>query len=144
MQIWWNGESRSALAVRYGLFATIASLVNLTTQEFVTSILARDLALSIGAGTVTGFAAKYVLDKYWIFSDSFDGRLNELRKITLYGMFSVVTTVLFWAFEVGFWLLWHTNFAKYFGAAIGLLIGYWLKYRLDRAYTFRIPTDDRA
>ncbi len=136
MQTRWKSDSTVALVVRYGLFAAVASLVNLTTQALVTSLTPGKLAWSIGAGTATGFAAKYVLDKYWIFFDGFDGRLSELRKMMLYGAFSVFTTLLFWAFEIGSWLFWHTELAKYSGALIGLLIGYWLKYRLDRAYTF--------
>jgi putative flippase GtrA len=65
--------------------------------------------------------------------------MNELSKIFLYGVFNVVTTGLFWALEIGYWLLWDTDCAKYFGAVIGLSTGYWFKFRLDRAYTFRIP-----
>ncbi len=137
MQTWWNGSSTLALVVRYVLFAAIATLVNLATQALVSSLTAGGLVWSIGAGTVTGFAAKYVLDKHWIFFDGFEGRVSELRKMILYGLFSVFTTLLFWAVEIGFWFLWHTDFAKYCGAVVGLSTGYWLKYRLDRAYTFR-------
>lgn len=136
MQVFWNVESTLALGVRYGLFAALAAIVNLTTQALVISFVQGELTLSIAAGTVTGFAAKYVLDKNWIFFDAFDGKLSEFRKMFLYGIFSIFTTLLFWAFEVGFWLFWHTDLAKYSGALIGLLTGYWLKYRLDRAYTF--------
>jgi putative flippase GtrA len=139
-QIWWDGTSTIALVVRYALFAGIATLVNLATQAFVTSVAASALAWSMGAGTVTGFAAKYVLDKYWIFSDGFEGRMDEVRKIILYGLFSVGTTFLFWLTEIGFWLFWHTDLARYFGAILGLSIGYWLKYHLDRTYTFRTRT----
>jgi hypothetical protein len=35
MQIGWNGESTSALVFRFGEFAAIAIVVNLTTQAFV-------------------------------------------------------------------------------------------------------------
>jgi putative flippase GtrA len=136
MQTWSNSNSTLSLGFRYGLFAAIAAIINLITQHFVTSLTSGNLTWSIGAGTVTGFAAKYVMDKHWIFFDDFEGRVSELRKMILYGLFSVFTTLLFWAAEIGSWLIWHTNIAKYSGAALGLLIGYWLKYRLDRAYTF--------
>lgn len=125
-----------ALGVRYALFAAVAALINLGAQALILLLVPGKLAISIGVGTVSGFAAKYVLDKYWIFFDNFQGRLSELRKMILYGVFSVFTTLLFWAFEVGSWMLWHTDLAKYTGALIGLLTGYWLKYRLDRTYTF--------
>jgi putative flippase GtrA len=138
MQISRTGQSKIIFAARYALFAGIATLVNLSTQVFATSFMHGNLAFSIGAGTVTGFSVKYVLDKHWIFFDGFHGRLSELRKMMLYGIFSVFTTLLFWAFEIGAWMLWYTDFAKYSGALIGLLIGYWLKYHLDRVYTFGI------
>lgn len=129
-----------ALVGRYGLFAAVATIVNLAAQALVTSLSVGSLGWSIAAGTVSGFATKYVLDKYWIFFDCFEGRANEFRKIILYGLFSVFTTFLFWATEIGFLMLWQTEFAKYLGAAIGLASGYWLKYRLDRAYTFKRRT----
>jgi putative flippase GtrA len=144
MRILRTGQLKIMFGARYALFAAIATLVNLSTQGFATWLMPGNLAFSIGAGTVTGFAVKYVLDKYWIFFDDFDGKLNELRKMILYGIFSVFTTLLFWAFEIGFWLAWHTDLAKYSGALIGLLTGYWLKYRLDRAYTFGTRNHDRT
>lgn len=94
------------------------------------------LALSILAGTGVGFVVKYLLDKHWIFFDGYHGPGKEARKIFLYGAFSVAMTLVFWAFEVGFLALWETSFAKYAGAVIGLALGNFLKYRLDRAFTF--------
>ena len=45
-------------------------------------------------------------------------------------------TLIFWGFEVGFLAAFGTATAKYTGAVIGLAIGNFLKYRLDRAFTF--------
>jgi putative flippase GtrA len=123
---------------RYVLFAIASTLVNLATQELVVRAAPmQPLALSILAGTATGFAVKYVLDKNWIFYDAYSGHGPELRKITLYGLFSVLTTVVFWGFEVAFWAIWETSAAKYTGAVIGLAIGYAAKYLLDRTFVFR-------
>jgi putative flippase GtrA len=124
--------------VRYVLFAIVSTIVNLGTQELVVRAApVAPLALSILAGTATGFAVKYVLDKYWIFHDAYAGHGRELRKITLYGLFSVLTTLVFWSFEVAFWTIWGTSAAKYTGAVIGLSIGYAAKYLLDRTFVFR-------
>ena len=57
--------------------------------------------------------------------------------MTLYALFSVVTTLIFWTMEVAFWTIWQTSVAKYTGAALGLSIGYTAKYALDRRYVFR-------
>jgi putative flippase GtrA len=95
------------------------------------------LALSILAGTAAGFAVKYVLDKNWIFYDDYTTHRDEVRKVTLYGLFGVAATLVFWGFEVSFWAIWRSDLAKYAGAVIGLAIGYGIKFALDRRFVFR-------
>jgi putative flippase GtrA len=95
------------------------------------------LTLSILAGTVAGFVLKYVLDKKWVFDDCYGGHREELQKVTLYGAFSVLTTLIFWGFEVAFWTIWRTDLAKYAGAVLGLAIGYAAKFALDRTFVFK-------
>lgn len=125
-------------AARYVLFASFAMLVNFAAQEaVVVSMPTRSLLPSIFAGTVAGFSVKYLLDKYWIFFDGYNSPAQEVRKITLYGFFSALTTLIFWSFEVAFWALWSTDLAKYSGGALGLALGYALKYRLDRKFVFQ-------
>jgi putative flippase GtrA len=127
--------SRVAL---YLLFAAISTVANLVAQELTARVSpVAPLTMSILVGTVVGFATKYVLDKKWIFADPYAGRREEFRKIWLYGAFSVLTTLIFWSFEVAFWTVWGTSTAKYSGAVLGLAIGYALKFVLDRTYTFR-------
>jgi putative flippase GtrA len=126
------------IAVRYVLFAVLATLVNLAAQEVAIRLApVAPLAVSILAGTSAGFAVKYVLDKRWIFYDPYTSHRDEARKVILYGLFSVVTTLIFWGFEVTFWTLWRTDFAKYAGAVLGLAIGYAAKFVLDQSYVFR-------
>jgi len=126
--------------VRYVVFAVIATLANLLTQEAVmrTAPVA-PLTLSILAGTAAGFILKYWLDKRYVFDDAYGGHRRELQKIALYGAFSVGTTLVFWGFEVAFWAIWRTDVAKYTGAVIGLAVGYAAKFLLDRAFVFREP-----
>lgn len=126
-----------SIFVRYFGFAILSSIANLLTQELVVrSAPVAPLALSILAGTFTGFLSKYVLDKYWIFNDAYADHRSELRKVTLYGLFSVLTTLVFWGFELAFWSVWGTSAAKYTGAVIGLSIGYAAKFLLDRTFVF--------
>ncbi|MCZ0963746.1 GtrA family protein [Paracoccus benzoatiresistens] len=122
------------IAFRYVLFAIVSTLVNFGTQELVIGVA--PLAISILAGTAAGFAVKYVLDKKWIFQDCYTGPGHEARKITLYALFSVLTTAVFWGFEITFWLVWQTDLAKYAGGVIGLAIGYLAKFALDRRFVF--------
>ncbi len=126
------------IAVRYVLFAILSTVANLATQEAVIRALPdAGLPPSIFAGTLVGFALKYVLDKRWVFYDAYTGRRSEARKVSLYGLFSVVTTAIFWTVETAFWLVWKTPEAKYGGAVLGLAIGYAVKYGLDRNFVFR-------
>ncbi|GGF79035.1 hypothetical protein GCM10011402_34600 [Paracoccus acridae] len=125
------------IAVRYILFAVVSTLVNFGTQELVIGIAPiSPLVLSILAGTAAGFAIKYVLDKRWIFHDGYTTPASEVRKVTLYALFSVLTTMVFWGFEITFWMIWETDLAKYTGGAIGLAIGYMAKFALDRRFVF--------
>jgi len=128
----------AAIFVRYVAFAVIATAVNLLAQA-VTYRLSpiAALPLSILAGTAAGFLTKYILDKRWIFDDPYCNHRNEMLKVALYGAFSIVTTLVFWSFEVLFWTIWRTEMAKYTGAIIGLAIGYAAKYGLDRTFVFR-------
>jgi putative flippase GtrA len=124
--------------VRYVVFAVVATLANLATQEAVMRLApVAALTLSILAGTAAGFVLKYVLDKKWVFDDAYAGHREELHKVTLYGAFSVLTTLVFWGFEIAFWAIWRTDLAKYTGAVLGLAIGFAAKFALDRTFVFK-------
>jgi putative flippase GtrA len=124
---------------RYLLFAVLGTLCNLGTQELTVRTLPfAPLILSIGAGTVVGFLLKYLLDKLLVFGDGYGGHRDELGKAGLYGAFSVLTTLIFWLFELSFWQMWHTDVAKYCGGVIGLAIGYSAKFLLDRTFVFKV------
>ena len=127
-----------ALAARYVGFAVLSMLANLLAQEATVRLApAAPLLLSVLVGTGTGFVLKYVLDKHLIFLDRSESRGEEARKVVVYGLFSVLTTLVFWGFEFGFYALWGTAQAKYAGAVLGLAIGYAVKYALDRRFVFR-------
>jgi putative flippase GtrA len=126
-------------ALLYVLFAVIATAANILTQEAVVRLAPQSaaLALSIAAGTIAGFAVKYILDKVYVFADAYVAPAAEARKIMLYGAFSVLTTLIFWGFELAAWWFWQTTSAKYAGAVLGLAIGYALKFALDSRFVFK-------
>src|ERR1700723_3463548 len=126
------------IAVRYVIFAVFSTAVNLLAQAIAFDWApVAPLPTSIACGTVAGFAVKYVLDKHWIFYDRYESADREFWKVLLYGVFSVLTTLIFWATELSFWAIWRTPSAKYAGAVLGLAVGYAAKYGLDRTYVFR-------
>ena len=126
------------IAGLYTAFAAIATVVNLGSQWLVGLWVPAPwtLYVAILVGTVTGLVTKYLLDRRWIFRFRPRSRRHELGAFILYGIFSVVTTIIFWGFEIGADFLFEWDGAKYVGGAIGLAIGYTAKYWLDKRFTF--------
>jgi len=126
------------LVLKYSLFATIATLVNLGAQEVVVSVYQgrNSLFFSILLGTLSGLVCKYQLDKNFIFDYSTTSSAHDRRKFIQYTATGFFTIVLFWGFELFAEYLYGTKTARYTGAAIGLAIGYVVKYQLDKRYVF--------
>ena len=126
------------LGVLYVIFACIATVVNLVTQEFTGQIypFAYPLAVSIFAGTLTGLITKYVLDKKYIFAYKTENQSKNMKTFLLYSSMSVITTIIFWATEFAFDAYFQTKTMRYVGAVLGLSVGYITKYQLDKKYVF--------
>ena len=129
--------SKKKLIVLYILFALIATLGNLGVQR-ISLILFDDLGLifAIGMGTLMGLIIKYILDKRWVFGDLTAGISGNSKKFALYSAMGVSTTLIFWASETLFWWIWHSHFMREIGAVLGLSVGYFIKYHLDRVFVF--------
>jgi putative flippase GtrA len=126
------------LPIRYALFAGVATGINLATQVVALALYhgPEKLTAAMVAGTGTGLLTKYLLDKRWIFYDTSRGMIGHARKGALYTSTGVLTTALFWATEYAFDALTSDGRWRFLGAAIGLTLGYALKYRLDHRYVF--------
>ena len=48
----------------------------------------------------------------------------------------IMTTVIFWGFEILFDYIFHTKAWRYAGGVLGLTIGYSIKYYLDKRFVF--------
>lgn len=133
--------SGSHAIARYAMTAVLSIVANLVAQQItVVGAPATPLMASIVVGTIVGFVAKYAMDKTWTFREAYTTPAAEAHRITLSGLLSLGTTVIFWAFELGFLAIWQTDIAKYTGAVIGLSIGYTAKFWLDRRHVFRDAT----
>ena len=127
-------------AIRYVAFAILSAAANFLAQQGILTIYKgwSALGVSILGGTGIGFIVKYGLDKFYIFDDGDNRALaQEARKIGLYGLTAVLTTLLFWSMELGFLRIGETAAWKYVGGGLGLAMGYALKYFLDRRLVFR-------
>lgn len=126
------------LFFKYVLFCIVATLINLTTQRvFLESIFIDYYFVALLFGTLTGLIAKYILDKNYIFKDFDQTIKNNSKKFTLYTFNGVFTTGIFWGTESIFYFVYKTTFARELGAVIGLSIGYFFKYNLDKKYVFQ-------
>ncbi|HHX90191.1 MAG TPA: GtrA family protein [Paracoccus sp.] len=130
--------SRTALVLRYGVFAALAVLANLAAQRLVLTSGEgpAHFALAVGFGTLAGLVVKYHLDKRWIFYDTASGFAAQGRQFSLYTAMGLVTTAIFWGTETVFWAIWQTHPAREAGAILGLAVGYVVKYHLDRRFVF--------
>lgn len=126
------------LALRYTLFAALATTINLLSQAAMMAVYggAYALYLAMAVGTVTGLLSKYVLDKYFIFAQRSALGAADLHRLWLYTLTGGFTTALFWGMELGFEYWYGTPQARYLGAVIGLSVGYAVKYRLDKRFVF--------
>lgn len=119
-------------------FAIIATVVNLLAQEIVWRLCVNDfrLAASIFAGTLVGLLVKYVLDKKYIFDYQVGSHTQDIKIFFLYGVMGLLTTLIFWLTEFAFDWWFAGKMMRYTGAVIGLLIGYIIKYQLDKKFVF--------
>ena len=123
---------------KYVLFCVIAIFVNLTSQRiFLELIFLDNYIIALVFGTLTGLISKYILDKNYIFKDFDHSLKNNSKKFTMYSFNGLFTTIIFWGMESLFYFVYSTTFARELGAMIGLSIGYFLKYRLDKKYVFQ-------
>jgi putative flippase GtrA len=127
------------LAIVYTFIALIATAANPGAQELPVRTWrgAFEIEISVFIGTGVGLVVKYVLDKIFIFRFRAANTLHDLQTLILYTAMGVVTTLLFWGFEFGFNAAFQDRNMRYLGALIGLGLGYWAKYHLDKRFVFR-------
>ena len=129
----------STLAIKYAIFALIATAANIGAQDLVirTYSGAFDILASVVVGTGVGLVVKYILDKRYIFRFRAISVAHDTQTFALYTVMGLATTVIFWGFEFGFHHIFETKEMRYLGGVIGLAIGYLTKYHLDKRYVFR-------
>lgn len=126
------------LVFKYSLFAAFSILVNLAFQYLSSVVYTGPLAFYVAlcAGTGAGLLVKYVLDKCWIFYHT-DDLKGDAKNFVLYSLMGVATTVIFWGSEITFEYMVPIEGSRYVGGGLGLVVGYWVKYHLDKKFVFR-------
>lgn len=129
-----------SIALKYAIFALLATLVNIAGQDLSLAAYPGRHALicSVLVGTAAGLLVKYYLDKKYIFRFVPASIAHDSGVFALYTVMGLFTTALFWGFEFGFESVFHSKKMRYLGAVIGLALGYLLKYRLDKKFVFQL------
>jgi putative flippase GtrA len=123
---------------RYLLFCLLAIIVNLGLQAIAHEIVHTPDWFSMGIGTAGGLVLKYFLDKKFIFFAEKTTAIRDFTRFVIYTLFGLLTTILFWSVEWAFIKIWAHPSSRYWGGAIGLSLGYYIKYKLDRKWVFKI------
>ena len=128
----------SRLVIFYSIFAGISILANIGLQKLFLLVYSGPFSvpLSVFVGTGGGLVVKFALDKLWIFRYRHRDLSHGIQSFLLYTVMGLATTVIFWGFEFGADAIYHSESARFAGGAIGLVIGYIVKYRLDKKYVF--------
>ena len=124
---------------KYTWFAVIATATNIFCQDI--SIRIYDgrygVFIAVAVGTAVALPVKYFLDKRYIFRFQITDVFHDTRIFFLYSSMGLITTAVFWVFEFSFHFIFESKEYRYLGGLIGLIIGYFAKYHLDKKYVFK-------
>ncbi len=131
-------KSATKIAVLYSLFAGLSTGVNIGSQMLSILIYSGvySVEISIFIGTLAGLPLRYFLEKRYIFSFQSKNMKHDGRLFILYSFMGVFTTAIFWGTEYAFHLIFTTDVMRYIGGVLGLSIGYYIKYQLDKRFVF--------
>ena len=132
-------KAAARIALAYALVSGLATAANIGTQAVSMWVYSGTyaVALSVLAGTAMGFPIKYVLEKKHVFDFKADNLGHDTRLFILYGFMGVFTTAIFWGIEFAFQYIYGTDAMRYLGGAIGLTLGSYIKYHLDKRFVFK-------
>lgn len=126
------------IAALYTLFAAFSTAINIGAQ-MLTIWLYKGLyavELSILVGTAAGLPLRYFLEKRHIFDFESDSIKHDGQLFVLYSFMGIFTTAIFWGVEYAFQWIFGTDTMRYIGGIIGLAVGFYVKYQLDKKFVF--------
>ncbi|MFM2075064.1 MAG: hypothetical protein RJB34_1369 [Pseudomonadota bacterium] len=127
-----------SIVVLYSLFAVFSTVINIGFQMLSIKLYTGPYAIeaSIFVGTAAGLPLRYFLEKRYIFVFKSNNIAHDGRLFILYTFMGIFTTAIFWGVEYIFHLIFRTDLMRYVGGVIGLAIGFYVKYQLDKKYVF--------
>ena len=137
-------KTTTKIAVLYTLFAVLSTAINIGSQMLSIWIYKGQLSveISILVGTAMGLPLRYFLEKRYIFNFTSKNLVHDGKLFVFYSAMGVITTLIFWGTEYAFHVIYDTDFMRYLGGIIGLSIGFYVKYQLDKKYVFVNSTNE--
>ena len=131
-------KTATKIAILYTLFAVVSTAINIGSQMLSIWVYEGPFSveISILVGTVMGLPLRYFLEKRYIFNFTSKNLVHDGKLFIFYSAMGVITTLIFWGTEYAFHLIYDTDFMRYLGGVIGLSIGFYVKYQLDKKYVF--------
>ena len=131
-------RTATEIAVLYTLFAVLSTAINIGSQILSIWIYEGPFSveISILVGTAMGLPLRYFLEKRYIFNFTSKNLVHDGKLFVFYSAMGVITTLIFWSTEYAFHLIYDTDFMRYLGGVIGLSVGFYVKYQLDKKYVF--------
>jgi putative flippase GtrA len=132
------GNKSVRIGVLYVLFAALSTVINIGSQ--ILSVWSYkglfSVEISILVGTAAGLPLRYFLEKRYIFAFVSKNLAHDSKLFVSYSAMGLITTFIFWGTEYAFHLFYDTDIMRYVGGIIGLSIGFYIKYQLDKKYVF--------
>jgi putative flippase GtrA len=137
-------KTATKIAVLYTLFAVLSTAINIGSQMLSIWIYKGPLSveISILVGTAMGLPLRYFLEKRYIFNFTSKNLVHDGKLFVFYSAMGVITTLIFWGTEYAFHVIYDTDFMRYLGGIIGLSIGFYVKYHLDKKFVFVNSTNE--
>ena len=131
-------RTATKIAILYTLFAVLSTAINIGSQMLSIWIYRGPFSVefSIFIGTAIGLPLRYFLEKQYIFKFTSNNLVHDGKLFVFYSAMGVITTLIFWGTEYAFHLIYDNDVMRYLGGMIGLSIGFYVKYHLDKKYVF--------
>ena len=131
-------RTSTEVALLYITFALFSTIVNIGAQIVTTWLYEGPfyVEISILVGTAVGLPLRYVLEKRYVFVYTSKNVVHDGQLFVVYSGMGVITTLVFWGVEYAFHLVYGSDLMRYLGGILGLSLGFYLKYQLDKKYVF--------
>ncbi len=132
-------KSAFGIFILYSITTILSILLNIGIQFLWIQIYSGSFAVEISMliGVLVALPLKYFLEKNLIFFFKARNSIHDVKIFILYSIMGIFTTFIFLCVEYIFHLLFMTDQMRYIGGVVGLILGSFVKYLLDKHFVFK-------